>query len=376
MKEKLRNSILLTILILSVSFLSGGIIVKADGSDYYYNDYGFKILEDGTASITEYIGSGGSIVLPSNVVDESGKTYKVSQIGEQPTSPSGAFTGCDTITSVTIPGTIETIDEGFVNCFNLKTVNIGYGVKSMISAFRGCGSLESVEVPGSIVSMSGAFDYCDNLKTAVIDSGVEIVGGFFGCDNLTDVVIPYGVKEIERSAFSYCENLTNITLPGEVEIDRTSFDGTFNIQTITIAEGSEKVSYNLNYIFDQAVSSANGTRKSLKTLNIPDSVTTMEDNIFERCTALTTINLSNNLTNLGKRQFYRCTSLTHITLPDSLITIDESAFSSCSLLAEINIPDSVIRIEDSAFASCYKLSNVTFGENLQSIGETAFFSLI
>lgn len=373
MKEKLRNSIFCLTLILMAGLFLGESKVYAvevgSDTDAYDGEWGYRFLDDGTVSISEYLGEGGNITIPTELGG-----YPVSEIGRYPRSNASAlYDKLDTLTEITIPGSVKKIDYAFGGSSNLKKVTIEDGVESINSAFQSCDSLESVEVPGSIVSMSGAFSSCDKLKTVIIDSGVETVAGFSGCDNLTDVVIPYGVKEIAGGAFSYCENLTNITLPGEVEINRTSFDGTFNIQTITIAEGSEKVSYNLNYIFDQAVSSANGTRKSLKTLNIPDSVTTMEDDIFERCTALTTINLSNNLTNLGKRQFYRCTSLTHITLPDSLITIDESAFSSCSLLAEINIPDSVIRIEDSAFASCYKLSNVTFGENLQSIGETAFF---
>ena len=47
-----------------------------------------------------------------------------------------------------------------------------------------------------------------------------------------------------------------------------------------------------------------------------------------------------------------CKSLTSINIPNSVTNIEDSAFSGCDSLTNINIPNSVTNIGDYAFSDC------------------------
>ena len=67
-------------------------------------------------------------------------------------------------------------------------------------AFVDCDKLTSLTIPGTINSIP--------LKT------------FASCDELIDVTISEGIKIIEPAAFAYCKKLENIKLPKSLEIGR------------------------------------------------------------------------------------------------------------------------------------------------------------
>ena len=80
------------------------------------------------------------------------------------------------------------------------------------------------------------------------------------------------------------------------------------------------------------------TNPNLKSVTIPDSVTT-----------------------IGILAFMNCTGLTSITIPDSVTTISEYAFTNCVSLTSITIPDSVEAIY-SSFDNCSALENIFVSE--------------
>lgn len=61
-----------------------------------------------------------------------------------------------------------------------------------------------------------------------------------------------------------------------------------------------------------------------------------------------------------------------VTIPQSVTSIGDSAFSFCIALTEVTIPQSVTSIGDSAFGRCYKLQTLSLGENIETIGNRAF----
>ena len=86
-----------------------------------YGNYEYQILDDGTAEITKYNGEDTEVMIPSEI-----DGHKVIAIG------SDAFSGCSTITSITIPDGIETICfDAFGWCENLKNITIPESVKSI-----------------------------------------------------------------------------------------------------------------------------------------------------------------------------------------------------------------------------------------------------
>ena len=163
---------------------------KGNKIQYYYGDYVYKVLADGTVEITEYLGKDTEITIPSTIDDK-----KVSSIGER------AFSSCSSLTSITIPKSVKSIGyEAFADCTKLKSVTIQNGVTSIgTRAFKGCESLTSVTIPKSVTSVGhNAFVDCPMLTSVTIPKSVTKIGEYaFGYDTegmQTDGFTIYCVK--------------------------------------------------------------------------------------------------------------------------------------------------------------------------------------
>ena len=88
---------------------------------------------------------------------------------------------------------------------------------------------------------------------------------------------------------------------------------------------------------------------SLKSITIPNSVTSITDAAFEGCTSLTSITIPNNVKYIESGIFYGCTSLKNVVIPNSVIGMLVSAFENCASLTSITIPNSVKIIDEDVF---------------------------
>ena len=67
-----------------------------------------------------------------------------------------------------------------------------------------------------------------------------------------------------------------------------------------------------------------------------DALTSIGDNAFRMCAALTSIDLP-NVTSIGADAFSGCAALTSANIPN-VTSIGDKAFSSCSKLASVRLP--------------------------------------
>lgn len=81
---------------------------------------------------------------------------------------------------------------------------------------------------------------------------------------------------------------------------------------------------------------------------------------FESCSTIKTVQLPETITLIGEGAFMNCENLTEINFPESLEGIDKGAFAGCtSLSGDIVIPNTVKYIRDEAFTGCEKIGTIT-----------------
>lgn len=158
------------------------------------------------------------------------------------------------------------------------------------------------------------------------------------------------IRFIKVLAFWECSNLTNINIPSSVtNIEEAAFHGCSSLTSINIPSSVTSISR-----------SAFQNCSSLTSINIPNSVTSIGEFAFELCSNLTSVTIPSSVTSIGTGAFGSCSSLTSVTIPSSVTSIGESAFYGCSSLTSITIPSSVTYIYQLAFDGCISLTSVVF----------------
>ena len=304
-----------------------------------------------------------------------------------------AFENCYDLTSINIPQKVTAIsDRTFSGCPSLKSVNIPSNVTSIGEyAFENCISLANITIPSSVTSIGeGAFFNCYALANVTIPSSVTSIGdlAFHRCTSLESIILPPSVTSIGDNAFLGCTSLETVIFPQSAKLGTQPFpSGTAQILytkdastgdvTVTDVEAGTQTSIEIPETIDEGTVKIIGANAfedcdTFTSITLPQSLTSIEDFAFCRCTALQNINIPQNVTNIGVSAFKECKSLTSITIPSGVTSINDVAFAHCTSLKSIELPDHLVSIGVSAFTNCTSLESVVIPAEVTSVGFRAF----
>ena len=211
-------------------------------------------------------------------VPETVEGLPVTEIGE------AAFSGCQTLTSVTLPDSVTVIgNAAFSQCTALTDIALPPQLESLGNrAFYDCRCLTALYLPDSITSLGASV--CSR------------------CTSLEDIRFPEGIQKIPNSMCQNCESLEEVTLPGSVvSVGNSAFYECTALKRVTFPAG-------LKTLGDSAFQSS-----ALEEVTFPDGITCIPSYCFGD------------------------TALTEVTLPASVTCVEDGAFAMCGSLQKVTI---------------------------------------
>lgn len=304
-----------------------------------------------------------------------------------------AFQGCDSLSSVVIPSSLQRV---YVSGFDVPRISDVYiedlssWCNVWVSAFwvsnpfyssrnnvsqkiyiNGV-SVSSLTIPNDVININyGVFAGCNALKSLTIPNNVKIIGSnsFRACPNLSSITLNEGIEVIDIDAF-FSTPLTSITIPNSVTTIRGgAFANCEKVKSITIGSGLTSITTESNgNPFDVSAWNENPIR-----YRVLSSITVSPDNTHFEVVNNCLVEIStkrlvvgynnavipNDIIEIESKAFYKVSGLTSIQLPSTLAKIGISAFGYCGNLTSITIPSSVTEIGGWAFFGCNRINSAT-----------------
>lgn len=275
-------------------------------------DYLFRVLEDGTAEITEYLSDEGITRIPSALAG-----IPVSAIG----------------------------DRAFSNQGDIKYYTDEY------PDYHRAG-IQRIQLPEGLVRIGAyAFEDCFNLRSVTLPSTLRVIGegAFADCRLLMDTALPDQLEELGAYAFRGCHALTGMNLPASLKkIGANPFAGCSHFRRLDPAAGHPFLRYEGGMLYDSETQTliACTTEAWKSPVTLPASVRIIGEAAFAAAPVETLV-IPDSVTAVGSYAFAD-SALQKLLLPASLETMGANPVRNCLLLSEPEIRSERFAVRDGA----------------------------
>lgn len=246
-------------------------------------------------------------------------------------------------------------------------------------AFQNCINLTSIVIPESVTSIGkSAFDGCSNLKTVHFNATNCIVMGtyqepvFSDCTGLKTILLGENVSYIPSYAFHTCSSLTSIQIPTSVTtIENGAFRGCSGLENVYYAGTQFK--------WDQITISVDNEALTNATIHVQKS-----EPVASGVTGALTWTLDEQgtlvISGTGTMPDYNYNKapwskkdVKKVIIEDGVTDIGYGAFFNCANIVSVEIGNTVTTIGGDAFYGCTSLTNITLPDSLTTLKDAAFF---
>ncbi len=303
-----------------------------------------------------------------------------------------AFSGCSSLTSITIPDSVTSINGTFRDCTALNEISGLNNVTNGVSAytFSDTPYYENLKNWENGVLYIGAILFEATEDMGFLDGSYKVKEGTkviasdaFSSETITSVVFPDSLVRIGDSAFSSCSNLSEVVFPKYMEeIGDWAFAQT-SLKEVTIPNGIKE----LGNVFHAS--------DSLEVLNIPASIENLDFGGIYSLFNLKSINVSSDNAvyssvdgvlfdkELSKLIYYPIGKTNEsYTVPNGIKCISRWSFGNnywgyCpnEYLKRIVLPNTVTEIENGAIiSSCFE--SITIPASVTNIYDNSIINEI
>lgn len=288
------------------------------------------------------------------------------------------------VKTISLPNSLLSIPRDcFWGCSALEEINIPSSVTTIGSyVFEGCSKLTSITIPASVTSLC-----MNDFKGWTADQAILLDWNSNDSTERTVNTDDFGNRDVinahykdgkyawtlwtrtyyEQDGFSWNLNVDGVlTISGEGEMPfyAYGFPEWKNATSVVVEEGItgfNTAGYGWNGANYAGFSSCySDYTQNIKTVSLPNTLTSISDSCFEACTSLETINIPDSVTSIAAEAFYGCSSLKNLVLSSNLTYIGENAFKNCTAIASITIPSSVTTFYRTAFNGWTDSQAITF----------------
>ncbi|MBQ0119815.1 MAG: leucine-rich repeat protein [Bacteroidales bacterium] len=182
-----------------------------------------------------------------------------------------------------------------------------------------------------------------------------------------DVVIPekvtyngkeYVVEGIWDEAFRDNVKITSFTVQGNslTTIGEYAFSKCTSLKKVNLPQSVRRIE---KRAFEQC---------GLESFDMPP-ITYLEEGLLYYCTDLKSVTLSPTIKTLPANTVYGCHSLTQLIIPEGIEALATSSINYCNSLTTVQFPNTLTTIGDNVMYNCFALEHINLPSSLRTIGE-------